>query len=218
LASEAVSNENRPTQSARGSDGYRAPELVDPSGEAAYGKKCDIWAMGCILYELAIGARAFNNDVAVFQHKISGKNKEVPLDDTFDERSKRAITKNIIHMLQIAPSARPSVSFLLNEFINQCQPTLLFPVVDEMLYNETDTSDTGSESLVSITGVGRTNDIDDETVVSSTSGLKQLGATSIVVGALAATVAGVWVASRRGESDMLENRDPAKEMPERQEY
>ena len=43
-----------------GTEGYKAPELVN-SG-STYTDKVDIWALGCIIYELATGKKAFAND------------------------------------------------------------------------------------------------------------------------------------------------------------
>ena len=54
------------TKYSRGTPGYRAPELLAMEEEPAwYTNKVDIWAMGCILYELATGQRPFKSDLAV---------------------------------------------------------------------------------------------------------------------------------------------------------
>lgn len=53
----------RTTLSARGSPGYRAPELLKE--QTAYSKETDIWALGCVMYELAYGKPAFISDFAV---------------------------------------------------------------------------------------------------------------------------------------------------------
>ena len=92
-----------------GSSGYRAPELMD-SGGKRYTNKVDIWSMGCILYELATGKRAFEDDWEVFQYRYSGKSKHIVLDKTFDSHSSKTIASYVVKMLQIASSARPSAS------------------------------------------------------------------------------------------------------------
>ena len=121
LTVEGSSRTNRPTQYARGTQGYRAPELLESDNEPTYTNKVDVWSMGCILYELATGARAFQTDYAVLLYLSSRKNKDVVLDDTFDAHSIETITKHIVDMLQIESSARPSASVLSKEFTRECQ-------------------------------------------------------------------------------------------------
>ena len=88
---------------------------------AVYTNKVDIWAMGCILYELATGNRAFKSDLAVILYVHSAKSLEVPLDNTFHDDSIKAITQHIVHMLQATPTARPSASIISTEFDRQLQ-------------------------------------------------------------------------------------------------
>jgi len=126
LTVEGSSKTNRPTHYARGTPGYRAPELLEDD-ESTYTKKVDIWPMGCILYELATGTRAFKSDWAVLSFFSSGKEKEVSLDRTFDVNSINIITKLIIDMLQVDPSARPSASVLVKEFTQLYQFTRVLP-------------------------------------------------------------------------------------------
>jgi len=49
------------TRMQRGTSGYRAPELIQV---ALYTKKVDIWAFGCVTYELVTKRRAFVDDFA----------------------------------------------------------------------------------------------------------------------------------------------------------
>ena len=124
LADFGLSNEgssqNLPTEYSRGTPSYRAPELMDSDGDPAmYNNKVDIWAMGCILYELSTGTRAFKTDRAVISYSLFHEHKEVVLDDTFDSDSIKTIKKHIIDLIQIDPADRPSASFLSNEFNRQ---------------------------------------------------------------------------------------------------
>ena len=48
------------TTSRRGTVGYRAPELL--SSSAIYTNKVDVWAFGCIVYEVLIGQKRFASD------------------------------------------------------------------------------------------------------------------------------------------------------------
>ena len=77
--------------------------------------------MGCILYELATGNRAFDSDWAVFLYSSSQKDMDIVLDNTFDAHSIEVITKHVVDMLQIESSARPSASILSKEFTREFQ-------------------------------------------------------------------------------------------------
>jgi ankyrin repeat protein len=116
LSSEGTSQGNQTTHYGRGTSGYRAPELIVSEGNPTYNNKVDIWSLGCVLYELATGKRAFNNDWVVLKHRYERKNKEVILDDRFDAETKEIITKHIVDMLQIESSVRPSATVLSKEF------------------------------------------------------------------------------------------------------
>src|SRR5271167_2017073 len=67
LTSEATASRLHSTTSARGSPGYRAPELGISN---KFSNKVDIWSMGCLLYELATGKQAFLTDFAVVYHYL----------------------------------------------------------------------------------------------------------------------------------------------------
>ena len=92
------SSQNLPTKDSNGTPGYRAPELMDSDGNPTrlYNNKVDIWAIGCILYELATGIRLFKSDWEVLSHRFSRKNINVVLDDSFDTHSVETITKYIV--------------------------------------------------------------------------------------------------------------------------
>ena len=108
------SSQNLPTKYSNGTPGYRAPELMDSNGNPAmYNNKVDIWAMGCILHELATGIRPFQSDWDVLTHRFSRTNVNVVLDDSFDTPSVETITKYIVDMLQVNPARRSSSSLCL---------------------------------------------------------------------------------------------------------
>lgn len=55
----------------RGTACYRAPETLQ--NPAKYNNKADIWALGCIMYELCTGRKAFENDWATINYSSSGR-------------------------------------------------------------------------------------------------------------------------------------------------
>jgi serine/threonine protein kinase len=64
--SAGTTTQAKTTRSARGKEGYRAPELLLDS-QQSYNKKVDIWSLGCILYELSVGTKPFRTDWATLQ-------------------------------------------------------------------------------------------------------------------------------------------------------
>jgi len=114
FSSDAHSKSFVSSASSKGTSGYRAPELLEDSGY--YNAKVDIWALGCILYELATNKKAFPNDYAVFQAKVSGSIPDIDLDNAFDDNDKASIRNSIYSMLQIMPNSRPSSVQLANDF------------------------------------------------------------------------------------------------------
>lgn len=113
LTSEATANHLNSTTSARGSPGYRAPEL---GLHNKYSNKVDIWSMGCLLHELATGKQAFRSDFAMVTHYLQNVPFLVSLDDKFDDTTKECISNAIVRMLQKEPSERPSAATLYDEF------------------------------------------------------------------------------------------------------
>jgi serine/threonine protein kinase len=62
----------------RGTSGYRSPEIVGTE-KPHYSNRSDIWALGCILYELATGRRVFEHDFATFKHYDASPLPELPV-------------------------------------------------------------------------------------------------------------------------------------------
>lgn len=68
--SAAGSDRAQTTQNARGTSGYRAPELLT-GPKTTYTNKVDIWAIGCILYHLVFGKQIFDEDWITREWAIS---------------------------------------------------------------------------------------------------------------------------------------------------
>jgi serine/threonine protein kinase len=76
LSAEGMSQRAYSTQRARGTQCYRAPELL--SETSIVSRKSDIWAFGCILFELVFPLKAFKNDFQVFQFAASRSRPTLP--------------------------------------------------------------------------------------------------------------------------------------------
>jgi serine/threonine protein kinase len=68
-ASAATSKKLVTTDLQRGSESYRAPEVLT---HARYNKRSDIFALGCISYEIVTGQRLFRSDWAVHKYVEEG--------------------------------------------------------------------------------------------------------------------------------------------------
>jgi len=77
--------------------------------------------MGCLLYELAVGRRAFYNDYAVLQYCERSDSFVICLDNFRDEEAKPAISEAISRMLQKEPSERPTAETLFEQFSIHCR-------------------------------------------------------------------------------------------------
>lgn len=127
FTTDATSNTLHTSNDARGTPCYRAPELL-AFDKPTYNNKVDIWSLGCILYELSVGQRVFNNDWATLEYKASSESGlEIPLDEYFSDQCKETIRTNIRLMLQIDYTSRPSAVDLLEEFSRNFQLTQACP-------------------------------------------------------------------------------------------
>ena len=115
LTSEGTSQSLHNTETSRGTPGYRAPELLRED-RAAYNNKVDIWALGCILYELVVGTKPFATDIAVLEHYQITSSLNITLDDTIDPVLITLLSKAIDKMLHYDPSSRPTAATLLDTF------------------------------------------------------------------------------------------------------
>src|SRR5216117_889574 len=66
------------TRHSRGTPCYRAPELLAEETSREYDEKVDIWAIGCIFYEVLFSEKAFRGDWETLQFKRAGRRKEIP--------------------------------------------------------------------------------------------------------------------------------------------
>ena len=111
LTSEGTSKRCNTTRYSRGTSGYRAPELLKE--EASYNNKVDIWAVGCILYELASRKKAFTSDFHVLSSAISKDSLRRPPFLLLDKRSQNCLSELIFAMLDLEWWRRPTATDLL---------------------------------------------------------------------------------------------------------
>lgn len=116
LTTEGTSQKSYTTHYSRGTSSYRAPELVRTG---TFNNKADIWAVGCIVYEVVTLQKAFSTDNAVYdysvQHAFTGEKVKLPLDlgVYHDAEFEEAISDLIHSMLEVDLSLRPSAVELM---------------------------------------------------------------------------------------------------------
>lgn len=102
----------------KGTPSYRAPELL--SEPSFYNNKSDIWALGCILYEIATATKAFASDWAVSQHVASNAQLVIPSSrygsPAIEDSAKDDIERMVQSMVEINQALRPSADRLRELF------------------------------------------------------------------------------------------------------
>jgi serine/threonine protein kinase len=91
-------------------------------GETAkYNNKVDIWALGCILYEMVTDRKAFEGDYATVVFRQTKPKLSLTFGEGFGVKCQEAITENALAMFHIEPAARPSAGKLVRDFSNLFQ-------------------------------------------------------------------------------------------------
>ena len=107
------------TDQGRGTASYRAPELLRPP--ATFDESVDIWALGCVLFELVSGQKAFNDDWYVQVYSRQDENLPVPL-EAFVHAGARVPLTNLVHnMLSLVPDRRPRARDVRSVFDFICE-------------------------------------------------------------------------------------------------
>ena len=101
-------------QLARGTPGYRAPELLLETPH--FNNKVDIWAMGCIVYEVATGRKAFVDDWAVRNFMVVRSRLYISFENCVEELEKMKIRNLVSEMLRIKPKDRLNLRDLYTSF------------------------------------------------------------------------------------------------------
>jgi len=117
LTTEATSKVGRPTLNSRGTPRYRAPELLRDN--AVFNNKVDIWALGCLLHELATLEPTFQSDWEIRERYAT----EIVLDISVPastEFLRHHIRENIQELLHGNSEQRPRASDLRGIFRAYC--------------------------------------------------------------------------------------------------
>jgi len=112
LTCEGSSTALNTTKYGRGTKSYRAPELLLTDG-GEMNKKTDIWALGCILYELMFRKKAFASDYEVHGYNSSN---DLRLEVDQLQFTGEEMVQNLRQMLQKSAKSRPSAESLYTIF------------------------------------------------------------------------------------------------------
>ena len=124
LTVEGTSHRAHTTNFSRGTSGYRAPELLtEENGRRTYSNKVDIWAVGCIMFEIITRRKAFAEDYAsqMYSQGLGGyaNTLRIQFDSATVPDSIKEFVWTLIHnMLDVNPLKRPKASQLLGKFIS----------------------------------------------------------------------------------------------------
>lgn len=121
LTVEGTSRRERPTQYGRGTEGYRAPELLLVQHEnPTFTNKVDIWATGCVIYETIFRRRTFASDMETMARAFQWSQSDgtgIELPETVDcipNRQYWTVLSDMIHvMLEVRVAMRPTAEDLL---------------------------------------------------------------------------------------------------------
>ncbi len=116
--SEGTSSMFQSTQDGRGTTGYRAPELLRET--SVFNSKVDIWALGCILYELVFCKKAFSDDYEVT--RLALFQKEILIPEVPSDELSPALVSIIYECLKLDCLRRPSTRELWRRFRGETDP------------------------------------------------------------------------------------------------
>jgi tetratricopeptide (TPR) repeat protein len=136
LTSDGSTHGLRTTREARGTGGYRPPELLTDD-KRLFGKKSDIWALGCILYEICVGNHAFKSDFEILNYAL----EKQPLQPAFPhslEKASSILLSWIREMLHWDFQDRPTASGSGRHFAKLLSLTTRISPEDQANWEESD--------------------------------------------------------------------------------
>jgi len=136
-ASKATSKRLNTTSYSRGTAGYRAPEILDMTAPK-FNNKADIFAFGCIIYEIVTGQKLFWDDFAIITYAASGVVSSTimwPEAAGETEHKIASLEKLVASLLELDALKRPNASNIRNELfrirlneIDETEPMTGIPI------------------------------------------------------------------------------------------
>ena len=122
LSLQGTSDRDQTSEYVRESASYRAPELVKESGkqgDANYKctNKIDIWAFGCVVFEVLTHKRAFCGEEGVLTYVLSDGKPSIRIAvvwKSIREATRRILSELTLAMLQISENSRPGAHDILH--------------------------------------------------------------------------------------------------------
>jgi len=115
FTSAGTSKQERRTWESRGTASYRAPELL--KAEPKFTNKVDIWALGCLIFELVTGTKAFKSDqeTVAYLNNTSIFVPEKSDANAVHLKKPAGIEELLTKCLSIRPEARPRAIEVFHE-------------------------------------------------------------------------------------------------------
>jgi serine/threonine protein kinase len=138
---------------ARGTASYRAPELL--TEHPVYTNKVDIWAVGCILYELVTGKVAFTGDWEVHEFSVSGSKLQLPA-SSFPKSFQCDVSTSVDAILRKDWRPRPDALHMCSKFSSYIQLLESNPEIEEIKLDPYEARPDDSEADLRLERIGQT--------------------------------------------------------------
>jgi serine/threonine protein kinase len=109
---KGISNGASPEASV--SQSYRAPELFEP--KSRHSQWSDIWALGCIFYEMLVLKKAFGSEIDILRYSKSRTKLRISYSLPVHEEAKGFVSQVLHKMLAKEPKSRPTAVILRETF------------------------------------------------------------------------------------------------------
>lgn len=108
--------------------------------------------MGCILYELAAGKKAFDNDSNVIMHHLKATRFMACLAHApYDMNVKTRISSTVLHMLHDEPKSRPKAADLQDTFAGHFHTSSQ----DQRIVPQIRIEDADTQSVAQLASIGK---------------------------------------------------------------